>query len=514
VNGTSQIAQRLKHLGREGMRAWNWKYSVAGFGLMGMLFLMIAGCEFSKSNSANLGILATSKSKKVLVVVEDEDGRPIEGATIDPHGFRVKGRHEADANNWHSWEKTPTKAITDRDGKAYLRYPVVAIPEEKELTEQLIFWVFHPEFATVTIQNFSVDGTEKPIRMKRGIPLEVSGYFGIDHQPVPDLVPSVNGSASGEETRPDDWQKKGNGVFAFQKLSLGGHLLQLMGRLPSGEIVYSESLAFSAEKGKSYSFALEMKPGIRLEGRLDDKVPRPVKNGRVLINVRPKEFPPLLVPEELGDLYEKYGYIRFWKSYRPIAEDGTFLFESIPPGELDVVVHGDGFVSKSIGQVKNRINSELVPGPSIGIPQPFPLVAPVTRIEVVTEPTATFELTTRTKSGKPVEGVTVGLDPNVLRMHGIFGEMEHSSEEPFHNLNPLPRGRALYSGVTDKNGVVVIPNLPAFTRDFQIYHPQFEVPLQDPNGWRNRVVHLKFSPGVTNKMELTLEPKGTEFIQE
>ncbi len=514
VNGTSQIAQRLKHLGREGIRAWNWKYSVAGFGVMGTMFLLVAGCEFSKNTPANPGILATSKSKKVLVVVEDEDGKPIEGATIEPHGFRVKGRHSADADNWHSWERTPTKVTTDREGKAYLRYPVMGIPEEKELTERLIFWVFHPEFATVTIQSFSVDGTEKPIQMKRGIPLEVSGYFGTDHQPVLDLVPSVNGSGSGEETRPEDWQKKENGVFAFHKLSSGGHLLQLMGRLPSGEIVYSESLAFTAEKGKPYSFALQMKPGIRLEGRVDDNVPRPVKNGRVLINVRPKEFPPLLVPEELGDLYEKYGYIRFWKSYRLIAEDGTFVFESIPPGELDVVVHGDGFVSKSIGQVENRVNSKLVPGPSIGIPQPFSLVAPVTKIEVVTEPTATLELTTRTASGKPLKGVWVGLSPNVLRMHGIFGEMEHSSEEPFRNLSPLPRGRALYSDVTDKNGVVVIANVPAFDRSLAIDHPQFEVPLQDPDGWRNRVVHLKFSPGVTNKMELTLEPKGTEFIRE
>ena len=71
-------------------------------------------------------------------------------------------------------------------------------------------------------------------------------------------------------------------MLAYHKLSPGGHLLQLMGRLPSGEIVYSEGFAFTAEKGKDYNFALEMKPGIRLEGRLDDQVPRPVKNGRVL----------------------------------------------------------------------------------------------------------------------------------------------------------------------------------------------------------------------------------------
>ena len=69
----------------------------------------------------------------------------------------------------------------------------------------------------------------------------------------------------------EDWQKMDNGAFAFHKLSPGGHLLQLMGRLPSGEIVYSETFPFTAEKGKEYNFSLEMKPGIRLEGRIDDQ---------------------------------------------------------------------------------------------------------------------------------------------------------------------------------------------------------------------------------------------------
>jgi hypothetical protein len=209
------------------------------------------------------------------------------------------------------------------------------------------------------------------------------GYYGRDHRAVTELVPNL----SQEGLHPEDWEKQETGAFAIHKLSPGGHTLQLMGRLPSGEIVYSDGMDFVAEKGQEYKFTLEMKPGIRLEGRLDDNVPRPVKNGRVLISVRPKEFPAFLVPEDYQTMYEQYGYFYFWKTYRPINEDGTFVFESIPPGEVDVIVHGDGFASKSIGQVKNRINSVLVDGPKIGIPQPFPLAGPITKIEVVTEST-------------------------------------------------------------------------------------------------------------------------------
>jgi hypothetical protein len=307
---------------------------------------MTASCQFSKVDPSDPRTAIPIAFKKMLVVVEDEAGNPIEGAAILPDGFRVQGPHSADAYSWIPERfGLPEKATTDREGKAYVKYPVIGIPEEKLLTGKLIFTVNHPDFFRVRPQEYSVDGTERPIRLVRGVSLKVSGYFGSDHQPVPELAPNL----SQEGIHPEDWQKEENGIYAFHQLSPGGHLLQLMGRLPSGEIVYSESFDFTAEKGKQYNFALEMKPGIRLEGRLDNRVPRPVRNGRVLIEVRPKQIPASLIPEDFDDQREKYGYVSCWHSYRPIAEDGSFVFESVPPGEVDVIVHGDGFVSKSVG---------------------------------------------------------------------------------------------------------------------------------------------------------------------
>jgi beta-lactamase regulating signal transducer with metallopeptidase domain len=506
LNGSSQIARRLNHLGQKGMGAWTWRHSVTGFGLVGMLFLMTAGCEFSKANAPGLKKSATPEFKKVLVVVQDEDGKPIEGATVLPGGFRVKGIHGADAYGWNKkLFGPPEKAITDSGGKAYVKYPVEGIPEEKEFTGKLIFGVSHPEFASVFIQSYSVDSPEQPIQLTRGSNLEVSGYYGSDHQPVTDLIPNLS-----EEVPPEDWQKKDNGVFVFNKLSPGGHLLQLMGRLPSGEIVYSDTTAFTAEKGKPCHFALEMKPGIRLEGRLDDNVPRPVKNGRVMIDVRPKEYPALNVIEDYYDADKKYGGRHFWHSYRPISEDGTFVFESIPPGEADIVVLGDGFASKTIGQLQNRVHGALAKGPIMAIPQAFPLVSPVTKIEVTTEPTATLEFTATTQSGRPIEGVGVGMYPSVFRMWGMFGWMKNSSEEPYREMPHL--SDPIFSGQTDKNGKLVIQNLPAETHGMEVHHPQFQVPLQEPNGWRDRHVRTVFSPGMTNELKLTLEPKGADFI--
>jgi hypothetical protein len=508
LNGSSQIARRLNHLGQNGMGAWNWKYSVAGFGMVTLLFLMTAGCDFSNSSPDTSATPAKVKFKEVAVVVQDDDGKPVEGATVSPEGFRVKGIHGADAYGWNKKSfGEPVAAVTDQNGKAMVKYPVMGIPEEKELTGALFFSVTHPEYATVRVQTYYVDRPEKPIQLTRGIHLEVAAYFGNNHQPVTDLVPTLNEEGL---IRTNDWQKLENGALAFHKMSAGGHILRLMGRLPSGEIIYSEDLAFTAETGKEYKFALEMKPGIRLEGRIDDQVPRPVKNGRVLISVRPKEFPAWNNYADVDDIMKKYPNVYPWKSYRPITEEGTFVFESVPPGGLDVVVHGDGFVSQNGGDFSQKNNGKLEKVPGFALPQAFSLVAPTTTIEVLTESSATLELTAKTKSGKPVEGATVYVNPNVVRMGGIFGDMRTSSEEPFRNLPTLPD--VPYFATTDKDGVAVIRNIPATDRGMEVQDANYQVPLQETNGWRDRHIRTSYSPGATNRYELILEPKGADFI--
>jgi len=506
LNASSQIALRLNHLVQGRAGTWNWKKTVAGIALVCALFLAVTGCDFSRKELPAVMTPANFEFKQVQVTIQDQGGKPVSGATITTTGFRVKGIHGADAYGWRKDFGPAEKAVTDAEGKAYLKYPVMSIPEEKEYTGALIFHVEHPEFTTADVQTFYIDGSEKPIHLTRGLSLGVSGYFGPDRRPITEIVPNLTETI----IRPEDWEKKENGIMAFHKMSPGGHLIQLMGRLPSGEIGYSDTVAFAADKEKPVRMDLELKPGIRLEGLVDDQVPRPVKNGRVMISVRPKEFPALPVIEDFYSLEDKYGRRSFWHSYRPIAEDGSFVFESVPPGEVDVTVLGDGFVSKSIGELHNRRNGVLDEKPTIlAIPQLFPLVAPTTKIEVLTEPAVTFELVTTTKAGKPIEGVGAGFYPSAFRMRGKFGILQ-SSELPLREIPPLPD--VPFSGKTDKNGRLVISNLPPEVSGLDVSHPNYQVPLQDLKGWRDRHIRMKFSPGETNVLNLVMESKGTDFI--
>ena len=502
LNGSAQIVRRLQHLQRSG-GGWKPVYSVLGCGLATLLFILSAGCDFSRASAPATPTLTATEFKRVQIVVQDADGHPVSGASVKPFGFRVKGPRNVDSYGWITNRfGSPATAVTDTNGKAWLQYPVMGFPDEKLETSDLILTVTHPDYCPAVSQGFHVGGGNDPIRLTPGIELEVSGYYEPDHQPMTNIVPNL----SQEAVSSDCWKKTANGIF-FHQLSAGWHMIQLMGQLPSGEQVYSDSLAFSAEPGHPCHIVLAIKPGIRLEGHLDASVPRPVNNGRVLIAVRPPQIPAYLDPKDAAALIEKYGYFHLWHSYRPIAADGSFVFESIPPGEVDVVVLGDGFASKSTTTMHN--GKTVHPG-QFGVPQPFPLTAPLTRVEIVTEPTATLEVHVHTKQGAPINDADVGVYPNIFRMGGIFGLMTDSSEDPFKNLPRLPHPP--YRGKTDQNGHVVLQNIPALGHNLAIIHPQFVIPIGKPVGLSDRNISIHLTPGQTTNINVTMEPVGKDFI--
>jgi hypothetical protein len=175
-----------------------------------------------------------------------------------------------------------------------------------------------------------------------------------------------------------------------------------------------------------------------------------------------------------------------------------------------VIVCGDGFASKNGSDFQEHANGKWKKIPGFAVPQDFSLTAPVTKIVVITEPTATLKLTATTKSGTPIEGATVYVNPNVIRINGIFGNYLVSSEEPFQKPTPLPKIH--YYVTTDKNGVALIRNIPASDRGIEVDDPHYQVPIQEPTEYRSRYIHTTYQPGMTNELNLVMEPKGEDYI--
>ena len=76
LNGSAQIVRRLQHLQHPG-GGWKTGYSVLGFGLATLLFILSAGCDFSRTSPPATPTPTATEFKRVQIVVQDDDGHPV-----------------------------------------------------------------------------------------------------------------------------------------------------------------------------------------------------------------------------------------------------------------------------------------------------------------------------------------------------------------------------------------------------------------------------------------------------
>jgi len=109
LNGSSQIARRLNHLEQKGIGAWSWRHSVAGFGLVTVLFLMTAGFDFSRAGPADMPIKQIQSAQvsppanpnvPARAASPDESGSRLTIELWD--GSRVLGKSLDDTLSFHS----------------------------------------------------------------------------------------------------------------------------------------------------------------------------------------------------------------------------------------------------------------------------------------------------------------------------------------------------------------------------------------------------------------------------
>ena len=128
-----------------------------------------------------------------------------------------------------------------------------------------------------------------------------------------------------------------DGTFKSPSVVLTRKLMRVAAAQADGPMLYSELIDVTKEKpGAEGVLQLTLKPGTRLEGKLDDSVPRPISEGYV----------ELCLIEAENHTIGKDAWT--WHDFTPVRPDGTFTFESLPSGghaQLHVLV--DGFISKN-----------------------------------------------------------------------------------------------------------------------------------------------------------------------
>jgi protocatechuate 3,4-dioxygenase beta subunit len=432
-----------------------------------------------------------------IVKVIDEQNNPVKGAVITPDGLRSKkdpGSHYA----WFGRVVEPVPVTTNAEGIAEVAYPRYV--GEKLQTGAISFQVGHPEFCRVHPMSFPVDGSAEPIVLEKGAILKVSGYIGSEDNVVMQFYPQVSSRTAWFDR--DSWNEIKKGILVTKQLTPGLHYLRVVHFPEQGRTCYSDAILFHAEKGE-YKYHLELKPGIRIEGRLDESVPRPVQSGRVVARAHP-------VNPKTGA-----GILK-WSTWRSIREDGTFVFESLPPGEVELIALCDGFISKNPPQQTDT---------HFGIPQVFPLNGDLTQMELVMEPTAACEVRVVDEQEQPIEGARVFFWPNVRWNFGgtqIFAQFLIKWEDFLLTGGKFDREKAKLSfeqndfqAITDEHGVAVIYNLPGSKQNFNVISKEYELPARTLYGSvRRRVADANLVAGETTMLTVVMQKKGTEFLGE
>jgi hypothetical protein len=265
--------------------------------------------------------------------------------------------------------------------------------------------------------------------------------------------------------------------------------------------MFGKLVSFEAKAGETNEFAVELKPGVRVAGRLGESVPRPVQNGRVCTRV-------------FEEGHDGNSRAPVWIAWRPITAEGEFVLESLPPGRMEIIGMCDGFVSANGKPLPGRTTSQR-------LPQWFSINGHEQEIKLDMEAAASCEVTVLNDAGKPLVGARAGFWPNVLwggNGSTVFASDTFSSEDFLRNGPPADWTtiRRLaeddFRAVSDSNGVALVRTLPSGNQGYSVTHSNYAMPIAGSGANASRSASVSLSPGETGRVTVKMQKAGTETL--
>lgn len=347
---------------------------------------------------------ALPEFRSVEVMVTDEAGQPVSGASLMPVALVCKDRLYYCSAEDH---KLVPVGRSDDSGVARSRLPAQLPDRSKVLAAH---WsVGHQEYVSASVE--SVFG-QNPVqcRLKRGRRIAVSVIDLLTQERVQsDLFVVLSGPAVA-----DRWSLMKSGILVSDGLDTSRRTLRIAHLPPDQPAQFSAAIDLSdyQERPRVFLHDVEVQPGTRVEGRLDDRVPRPVRRGIVsAFVVRGKNE---------------------WHEMSDIASDGTFALNSLPRGEIvQLTAACDDWVSSDptldelqaadMQDKASRLQRSRV------YPQVVRLQDDVVRPVIRMEPATTCRIRVVEAGGAPIEGAFVRLIPYQGSFDGrshVFGHGE------------------------------------------------------------------------------------------
>jgi hypothetical protein len=303
------------------------------------------------------------------------------------------------------------------------------------------------------------------------------------------------GQASREGGGTSFWIHPGPGMLATRRIAEGTQAVRVVQFDTKGAIWFSEVTNVVAKSGVEINQTLGLQRGPALRGKLDDRVPRPVIDGRVILNILPFGYKAENDPPN-------------WHSWTAVRPDGSFEFVSLPSGDLEIAAICQGFTSTN-GAGKYGFH----------YPQQHTVTKNDLDIVIGMEPTAILDVTVVDRQDHPIAGANVGAWPNLRWGEWgavIFGKDLFNTGDWIRGVNlPTRMGGPLdgktpavhdFDGTTDTHGHTVIPNLPLDVNEVALQREGYQIPAVNTGSRDERHASVKLKVGVTNYLRIVVEP--------
>jgi hypothetical protein len=249
------------------------------------------------------------------VRVVDEGGKPVANAKVTPWALQSSQGH----GWWREGDKRagvgPEAVLTDENGHAIVKYPRYNSLAEQIRTISVSLWVDHTDFAYVDSLHIDVPlETKEPyeIKLTTGVLLEV--------RPLIDGAPAELDDIFVVWSDGRSWQpgaapaKTADGTFRIPAMPPGANSV-LLAKLDGDRVTHFSMITdIELKAGERTTLDIPLRPSVRIEGKLSDNVPRPVRNGRI----KASTLDPAHGTNRVG-----------WFTWVPIEADGTFAIDRL-----------------------------------------------------------------------------------------------------------------------------------------------------------------------------------------
>ncbi len=374
-----------------------------------------------------------------IVRIVDADGKPISNAFVDATHFNKK----------YWWPTTQVARIplrSDSQGMLSIRYPKDSLSIQRIPVESIKITVTHADYCDADFNVPVSDDDLEPydIQLTPGIEVKLEA---VDAKGKPVTKPfAVLDSRPVSLPR---WNHPTPSQAKCRSMKTGFRQFMLVQPGENGKHLFSDLFSHTFDSDSEPVVELEkvqLLPGVSVRGKLSDKVPRPVVNGRVCAAYTPVEVtsggktPPLV-----------------YFSTANLKSDGTFEFVSMPQtGTVQLIAFCQGWAGL------HNARTPFIIG------QTFEVFDEALEVELEMERTFDAKMRVVDRAGKPVQGVTVQSYPNQnFKSAGssMLGQRNDSIDvlliQMDNNAGKLVDfDPSEFRAVSDKEGRLVIKNIP------------------------------------------------------